>query len=292
MSSPSRRALLAALTATVTTTTGCQQFGRSGTSPGTGSGTAPPSSTNGSPTESAEPTTATGSTPDDPVSKTASVGESVAVDGRTVTLQSADATRFLLVGLAGVHTVVAADRDRQYVVVELQVSGSDAQRTAENACRLRIDGGVVHPVAAAVDPLSEPTHVGFELPLDVDPGDLTLVWTGDETTVTWSLPAAVGAHLASPAAFEVREFDARKGGPNDVLEVSFVVANVGESPGAFVAELGWAELSDQPEISVPVDAGAVKMVGEKVPIYWSGEERTVVLDWGWDRIERTIAPPE
>lgn len=190
------------------------------------------------------------------------------------------------------HPSVDAERDRQYVVVELEVSGENPMDAARAACELRVgDDAVYEPVSEVVQPFTEPTHLAFSLPLDVDAGTVAVAWVGDESTVTWTLPEAVGASLEAPPAFEVRSFDVPASADGDAVEVSFAVANVGEGDGEFLAELGSTAISDQGEIRVPVEAGETRTVTETVGLVPSAGDQPIVLDWGSDSLERTVSVP-
>ena len=213
------------------------------------------------------------------------------VDGRSVRLVSARTARAIVTLLAAAHPSVTADRDRQYVVVALDVSGEDAQSAARAACELEVDDDVVEPVRETVRPFTEGVHLAFALGLDVDPDAVTLAWTGDAETVRFPLSDAVASSLAAPAAFDVRSFEVPGRADGDEVAVSFTVANVGAGDGEFLAELGTRALSDQAEVRVAVDAGDVESVTRTVGLVPSAGEQRIVLDWGWDSLERTIAVP-
>jgi hypothetical protein len=213
------------------------------------------------------------------------------VDGRRVRLLSTWTGRAIVTLLAGAHPSVSADRDRQYVVVELAVSGGDAQSAAADACVLEIDDATVEPVPESVRPFTDGVHLAFALPLDVDPETVTLAWVGAAETVRFPLSDAVASSLRSPPAFEGRSFDVPATADGDAVEVSFTVANVGEGDGEFLAELGTRALSDQSEVRVPVDAGETETVTRTVGLVPSAGEQRVVLDWGWNSLERTVAVP-
>lgn len=245
-------------------------------------------------TESATGTTSrstagsTAETTEDRASKTASLESPVTVDGRSVTVWSGRATRFLRTLQAGAHQTVTAARDRQYVVVELGVAGADAWDAAVRNCELHVDGDHVEPLAAAVEPFTDRTHLGFSLPVDVEPAETALVWRGSETTVTWSLPDAVSEKLAAPPAYDVDSFVVEASAGDCPVEASVSVSNVGDSAGVFVASLGTTSLSDQPEITIPLDAGGSTTRTECIPYTESEGGATIVLDWGWDALERTV----
>lgn len=275
MTSSSRRALLASALPAVVATAGCLDAsggdtGRDDTATGSTDGG---ETTDGTADEDAPPAT----THD--------------VDGRTVRFVSARTARAIVTLLSSTHPSVTADADRQYVVVELAVSGDDAQSVAKDACELRVDDDAVQPVPERVQPFTDSVHLAFALGLDVDPGDVSLAWHGEAKTVVFPVPGSVTTSLVAPPAFEVRSFDVPNTEGGDRISVSFTVANVGESDGEFLAELGSTAISDQGELRVSVVAGETKTVTESVAIYPDAGDQTVVLDWGSGKLERTVQVP-
>lgn len=221
----------------------------------------------------------------------ASLGSSHDVDGRSVQLVSARTARAFVTLLSSTHPSVTADADRQYVVVELDVSGEDAQSVAADACVLRVDGDVVLPVDEPVPPFTDGVYLAFALSLDIDPESVSLAWRGTTGTVEFTLSERVAATVAAPPAFEVRSFDVPARADGDAVEVSFAVANVGESDGEFLAELGTRALSDQGELRVAVPAGETTTVTRSVGLVPSVGEQTILLDWGSGSMERSVAVP-
>ncbi|WP_323674814.1 hypothetical protein [Halorubellus sp. PRR65] len=276
MPSRSRRALLASALPALAATAGCLDAG------------AGPGATD---TQGTRSTTTDGTTDDAGDGDDAGPAKRHDVDGRSVELVSARTSSAIVTLLAGAHPSVSADADRQYVVVELDVSGDDAQAAAEAACELRVDGDAVDPVRDSVQPFTDGVHLAFALALDVDPGDVSLAWNGDAETVVFPLPATVAASLAAPPAFEVRSFDVPGTADGDEVEVSFTVANVGEGDGEFLAELGTRAVSDQGEIRVPVAANETRTVTETVGLVPSVDDQRVVLDWGSGQLVRTVQVP-
>lgn len=221
----------------------------------------------------------------------AGVGTTHDVDGRTVRLLSARTSRAIVTLLSSAHPSVSAERDRQYVVVALDVSGDEPMDATRFACELRVGNDAVDPVSDVVQPFTESTHLAFSLPLDVDAGTVALAWVGESSTATWSLPARVAASLEAPPAFEVESFDVPERADGDAVQVSFTVANVGAGDGEFLAELGTTALSDQGEVRVQVPAGETRTLTESVGLVPSVGDQTIVLDWGWNSLERTVSVP-
>lgn len=271
----SRRALVASVAPALAATAGCLDS----TGDGVGDTTSPRSTTTDGPTgDDTDESDATGTSSGD-------------VQERTVNLVSARTSRAIVTLLAGVHPSVSADPDRQYVVVELEVSGEDAQSAAEDACVLRVDDDVVEPVRESVQPFTDGVHLAFALELDVDPAAVALAWVGSTETVEFSLSDSLVSSLANPPEFEVRSFEVPGTADGDEVAVSFTVANVGAGDGEFLAELGSRAVSDQGELRVEVAAGETKTVTRSVGLVPSVDEQVVVLDWGSGSMERTVAVP-
>jgi hypothetical protein len=277
----SRRAFVAGIAPAIGATAGCLDSAGGGV---------------GDETTGTRSTTADGSNVDETASDDAGTGDAAParradVDGRTVHLVSARTSRAIVTLLAGTHPSVSAQADRQYVVVELAVSGEEAQSAAEDACELRVDDDAVQPMRETVQPFTDGVHLAFSLPLDVDPEEVALAWVGAVETPVFPLTHSLVPSLTNPPAFEVRSFDVPAGADGDEVEVSFTVANVGEGDGTFLAELGSRAISDQGELRVEVAAGGTKTVTRSVGLVPSAGDQVVVLDWGSGTMERTVAVP-
>jgi hypothetical protein len=234
-------------------------------------------------------TTEDGTTRDDAEEGDAAPARRADVDGRSVHLVSARTSRAIVTLLAGVHPSVSAEADRQYVVVELEVSGDDPQQAARDACELRVDHDPVQPVGETVQPFTDGVHLAFSLPLDVAPEEVSLAWVGAVETPVFPLTHSLAGSLANPPEFEVRSFDVPARADGDEVAVSFTVANVGEGDGEFLAELGSRAISDQGELRVEVPAGQTVTVTRSVGLVPSANEQVVVLDWGSAKLERTVS---
>lgn len=79
----------------------------------------------------------------------------------------------------------------------------------------------------------------------------------------------------SLGAFRVPE----SASPGTALDVSLEVANGGARDGQFLAELGDAAMSDQPEIEEPVPTGETVAVTRTVETRFTGGEMTVLVRW-------------
>lgn len=218
-----------------------------------------------------------------------SVGDPATVDDRTVTLEAVSATRFLRTGLASAHTTITAERDRQYVVAALSVEGETSLSRTRAAARLLVDGDASAPVRETVLPFEEPTHVGFALPAPVDVDELALEWRSDGDRARWRVPDRVPGQLRSPPDFEVQRFELPETAvPGEAVSATLAVENVGDGDGTFWTELGALTLSDQPEIALEVPVGERTTTTRAVDLYADDGSVAVELDWGWDRIERTV----
>ncbi|MFC6951728.1 hypothetical protein [Halorubellus litoreus] len=273
----SRRAVVAAVLPALAATAGCLDATDGG------GGTTEPTGTRS--------TTTNATTQDGTDEGDAAPARRADVDGRSVRLASARTSRAIVTLLAGTHPSVSAEADRQYVVVELEVSGDDPQQAARDACELRVDDAAIEPVSETVQPFTDGVHLAFSLPLDVDPEAVALAWVGAVETPVFPLTNSLVPSLRNPPAFEVRPFQVPARADGDEVAVSFTVANVGEGDGEFLAELGSRAVSDQGELRVEVAAGETRTVTRSVGLVPSVNEQVVVLDWGSGTMERTVAVP-
>lgn len=229
--------------------------------------------------------------------------------GRAIALEHVRVHRSVAY-FGGVHTDVIAEDGVQYVVVE--VAFQKANEGTETATAdptttelMPLDGmDFVTLVDGEPNPAGSPVRnvvlrsrygqsnlVGFPVPVEPAPGSVSLGWmVSDERTVYWDLGPDALATLARSPAFEVRSFEVpERATPEERIEVSVTVANVGERDGTFVAELGNAAISDQPEIFLDVPAGeTVTHTGSIRADAPGRDEMPVRLDWGAGSMERTV----
>lgn len=130
-------------------------------------------------------------------------------------------------------------------------------------------------------------------PVLTAPADRAAVrWRAADEPVGWRLTDTHRSAVANAPAFEVREFAVPGAVEHgDGFDATLTVANVGGRDGEFLAELGATTISDTPELQFVVRAGqAVDHVEHVTPYYPAdAQELRVVLNWGVDRLERTVA---
>lgn len=289
-----RRSYLALLGSGLAGTAGC--LGREPTGDG-GSASSPtgsPSRTRGSPTD---PTTTGG-----PPTTTLDLGEPYEhPDGWSVTLSNARVRKIAL--RAGTHLDPVAFSGGQYVVVEVAVvgdaNGPDTAGVLPDPAGfdVTLDGADAAPDEAGFwngYPGTATDDVGTAaVPVATAESDQAAVrWQAPEEPVEWRLAADHREAIAREPAFEVREFAVPEVVEHGAsFDASLTVANVGGRDDRFLAELGATTISDTPEFEFDVPAG--ESVGREVtvePHYLEGtEELRVVLNWGVDRLVRTVA---
>lgn len=237
-----------------------------------------------------------------PPAETLSLGEPYEhPDGWSLTLADARVHRIEL--SYGTHVDPVASPGRQYVRYRVTASGNPTGPER---------GGVLPDPSRLLVTLdgadATPGRRGFwsgrpDAP-DVDRGIMvtpvrvasadraSLRWRRAEGDVAWRLPSTVREAISHPPAFEVRAFEVPDAvTPGSTFDVGLTVANVGERDGRFLAELGATTISDTPELRFDVPAGETVEHVEAIDPYVpeDAEELRLVLHWGLDRLERTVA---
>lgn len=222
-------------------------------------------------------------------------------DGWSVTLSNA---RVLKIALrAGTHLDPVAFSGGQYVVVEVAAGGdANGPDTAgvlpdPAGFDVTLDGADAAPDGTGVwngYPGTATDDVGTAaVPVaTAESVQAAVRWQAPEESVEWRLDADHREAIAHEPAFEVREFavpEAVEHGAS--FDASLTVANVGERDDRFLAELGATTISDTPEFEFVVPTGeSVDRVEPVDPHYpTDAEELRVVLNWGVDRLVRTVA---
>lgn len=191
------------------------------------------------------------------------------------------------------HTDVLATEDHQFLVFDLLVEGRDSL-PAGSRVGVLLAGRGYFEASRAPPSTSDSRHStrGILVPVGrFESG--SVLWDRADVSgppVRWALPDGVLAAVATPPRFEVRAFDvpdaARDG---STVRVSVTVANTGARDGVFRAELGTAAVSDQPEVSVPVEAGETAEYTELQDVDFGGRDALgLVLRWGTGRLTRTV----
>lgn len=190
--------------------------------------------------------------------------------------------------------------DGQFVVADVAVTGEDAPDPADLHVTCRTDtADESGPIFVAADSNYDDVRqrVGFAVPASPAPADGAIVWTPDDgPQVRWVLSDDRLAAIARPPEFDLREF-AVEDAPGDEVAVTLTVANTGTGDGTFLAEVGNAAMSDQPELAVEVSAGETRTVTRRIRFQnvWNDgddEPATVVLRYRETRLERTLEPAD
>lgn len=132
---------------------------------------------------------------------------------------------------------------------------------------------------------------GFPVSADPGPSRAGVVWRPDDgPAVRWRLPDDLVGALGGGPAFAVESFDApRTAVPDDEFETTLAVRNEGERNGRFLAEVGNALVSDQPEVTVDVSDGETVTRHPTVRAHFGdGDELAVVLRWEGGTERRTV----
>lgn len=241
-------------------------------------------------TETNQPTSSTERTTSEPASL--EIGETATVSDGSITVQEVRAERSIVVLDGSSHTEVVTEEDSQFVVVSLRTQGNiETVDAARRASLLVIDGQRYSVADYAFPPQGDAFAVAFQVPLDIDASESEFRWVDDDqVAAVWSTPPSVIQQLNSPPEFDVVSFTVPETAePFVEFEVTVEVENTGNGDGTFVAELGLASRSDQSPFRLDVPKNErVTGVEEKQVQGDPGEQETIILDWGLDRLERTI----
>lgn len=275
MQSPSRRALLGAL-ATLPLTA-C--LGNS--SPGTATSATPTDSPTTDQITATPPATQSGPIIRQP-------GETYETDDIAVTVSGLTVYHGMVKFGSG-HPDPIWKEGSQFVLASVAVEGDDDPATLDvtvtaDTLEERPDRyyGFAPDTPESVQPL------GFAVPTTPTPSEASIVWHGPRE-IRWPLPDELVTKLGHAPDFSLKGLQvpesARQG---TSLSVTIEVANSGNRDGRFLAELGYAALSDQPEIEVPVPAGETVTVTESVDARFTEGEMTVLLRWEGGVQRRTV----
>lgn len=262
MQSPSRRSLLGVL-ATLPLA-GCLS---------TDSPTTTTAATSTSDSLTATPT----ATPSEPAIR--QPGESFETDDLTVTVSNL-AVRHGMVKAGTVHPDPVWTDGAQFVLADVAVAGdSDPTDINVTATADTLDERPDRYFGFASESPDSVQRLGFVIPTDPAPAEASIVWDGPRE-VRWPLPDALVAKLGRAPDFSVEKFDVPDSAQaGTAVSVTLEVTNTGVRDGRFLAELGDAAISDQPEIEVSVPAGETVTATESVDARFAEGEMTVVLRW-------------
>lgn len=207
--------------------------------------------------------------------------------------------------------VTVSDADVHVSIVSRHVAGSSTHPDVGLAGRgqfLVVDHDPIDPASFGIridgerigreryEPIGpDEGRTAFAVPL-VDAHSAAVVWVGGDDPVRWELPAAVVRDFGARPRFEVETFDVPDAiSPGEPIDVTLRVTNVGDRDGRFLAELGAVVISDFGEVWFDVPRGETVerhfslIPPTYTPMYGAGEdELPVVLDWGADRLKKTV----
>lgn len=267
MQSPSRRALLSALaTLPLSACLG-----------GDGSGTATPATATERPTDGTQSPTSSPTTSAKPVVR--EPGTAYETDEFAVTVSDL-AVRHGMVTFGSVHPDPLWESGAQFLLATVSVTGevdpanlrvtATADTLSERPDRYY---GFAPDASASVQPL------GFVVPTDPAPTEAAVVWHGPRT-VRWPVPDELVRALGRAPDFSLKDVSVPESArPGGTLDVTFTVANDGARDGRFLAELGNAAMSDQPEIELAVPAGETVTATRSVEARFVEGELTVRFQW-------------
>lgn len=241
------------------------------------------------PIPSATPTTTTPSS-GDPVTR--EVGEPYETDaGWAVTVENV-AVHHGVRKFGTVHVDPAWEDGAQFVVADVTVDGrgpdvTDLDVAAETDTVDRSGRIYVHSERNADETRQ---RFGFAVPTDPAPSQAALVWRPDDgPTVRWTLSDGTVDALGVAPAFTVESFATPETATGSTFETELTVRNDGGRDARFLAEVGDAAMSDQPEVTLDVPAGETATKRPSVPAHFGDDdEMTVVLRWEGGTTERTV----
>ncbi|MFC6988297.1 hypothetical protein ACFQJD_05430 [Haloplanus sp. GCM10025708] len=255
-----------------------------GQSPGTPTG----SQTTGEPTTSPTPPTPSETPADD---RTRAVGDAYeTAEGWTVTVENV-AVRHGVRKFGTVHVDPVWADGAQFVVADVVVDGDGPDVTdldvAVEVDTLDRSGRIYVHSERNADETRQ--RFGYAVPTDPAPERAALVWRPNAgPTVRWALDSAAVRALGAAPEFSVESFTAPETATGSELETTLTVRNAGERDGRFLAEVGDAAMSDQPEFALDVPAGETATGRPTVSAHFDDDEVTVVLRWENGTKERRV----
>jgi len=262
----SRRALLGALT--TLPLTACVDNSRPGTATSTTPTDRPTSD------RATEPSPATQS---EPVIR--QPGEAYETNGIAVTVENLG-VRHGMVKFGTVHPDPIWKEGSQFVLASVAVEGeADPANLDVTVTADTLDERPDRYYGWAPDTPESVQPLGFTVPTAPAPSNVAVVWNGPRE-VRWQLPDELVTKLGRAPDFSLDGFKLpESASPGTSLDVTLEVANNGRRGGRFLAELGNAALSDQPEIEVPVPAGETVTNTQSVDAHFTDGEMTVLVRW-------------
>ncbi|MFB6161523.1 MAG: hypothetical protein ABEJ61_10175 [Haloferacaceae archaeon] len=224
---------------------------------------------------------------------TRGTGESYDADGGPTVAVSRPAVRHGVVEFGTVHVDPLWEDGAQFAVADVTVEGSNAPDVADLDVAVEADTvdrtgrRYVHAERNA----ERRQRFAFPVPTDPAPSRAAVVWRpADGPAVRWPLSDALVGALGRAPSFRVRSFDAPDTAAQEsTVEATVEVENDGERAGRFLAEVGNASISDQPEVTARVPVGETRRVTGGVDAHFvDGDRFDVVLRWAGGTERRTV----
>lgn len=241
-------------------------------------------------------------TPTTSSDKTLTLGASFeASNGQTVSVRDVRVRKLIRSTSVGspTHIDVACLNDHQFAITEAEATDGDGNSILSDI-RFALDvDGVQYPQDDqhwywAFPPGSHdrPGLRAFPAPI-TDATEAAIVWLRDDApSVRWRVPPETIGLLGQSPTFTVGSFET----PDSVsrgesFKATFTVANTGERDGHFITEFGAGPLSDHGEVTIDVPAGTEQTYSGMMDPHYSddADEIDVSLDWGCDRMHRTVS---
>ena len=241
-------------------------------------------------------------TPTPSTDRTLNVGETYeSSDGLTVDVRDVRVRKLIRSTSVGssTHIDVACLDDHQFAITEAEATDADGNSILSDI-RFALDvDGVQYPQddqhcywAFPPGLNDRPGLPAFPAPI-TDATDAAIVWLRDDTpSVRWRLSPETVELLGQSPMFTVRSFETPDSvSRGDLFKATVTVANTGERDGHFITEFGAGPLSDHGEVTIDVPAGTEQThTGTMDPHYSDDtDEIDVTLDWGCDRLHRTVS---
>lgn len=251
-----------------------------------------PSTTTPTPTPTTTPTATPPLTPTES-GVTRHPGEPFETEnGYSVTVSNLRVQRSFI-ALESPHTNILAAPGHQYLVFDRLVDGMESPPSASRVGVL-LEGRGYFDGGASPSTTNDPKRstLGIRVPVEqFERG--SILWDRPDVygpAVRWELPDVIRAAIATPPRFEVRAFDVPDAAlDGSTFRLSVVVANTGARDGVFRAELGNPDISDQPEMTLPVRVGETAEHTEQQDAdFHGGDTLTLVLRWGTGELKRTV----
>lgn len=225
------------------------------------------------------------------------IGETATIGEGAASLYHVEAVRSIII-LENIHFGIVTEPDVQFLVVAMTTQDPvDGHTAARNATYLELDS-TAYPVSESLfHPAADGGfNIAYRLPLQLSATNGRIIWTteDDSTIATWRLPEPVIQRLNNPPEFTVHSFTVpEEAAAFEPFNVEIDVENTGAGDGTFKALLGNSNATDSEPLRMPLSQGERKTLTESEQIGGNpGETRTLYLDWGLSRLERTITITE